>query len=729
MKKIYKVIMLTVMFICLFSVTAIADEEGESVYIYSVNADGKTITINEYNGSSSELDIPSSIDGMQVTAIGDEAFSYNSYICKLKIPYGVKQIGKRAFASISELQEITIPYSVTSIGDEAFEYCGLLQINIPSSVREIGSGVFAGCGNVNSIIVDESNLFYDSRNNCNAIIRKSDNVLISGCKNSSIPLGITAIGKRAFKCVEDLTEITLPVSVTRIEAAAFQASGLENIILPDNLTYIGDEAFYSCNIEEVVLPQSVTEIGSGVFTNCAKLESITLSENLSVIGVGAFSRCDELKSLYIPASVTNIKGAITTSDFSLTSIKVSSANKKYDSRNNCNSIVETKSNKIISACRASIIPESIKRIGESAFEGVHMDKIVIPDSVTYIDDYAFAYSILSEITLSENVLQIGESAFGGCWCLKKIVIKNYSMHIGRNAFDNMPVWVEGRCYYCYQGSTAQKYADEAADGVCKFMTRPSHSINITDKSANTTITGIGNRIFTGNEIKQTGIVVTVCGKKLSLGSDYTLKYENNKNIGKAKIVITGKGNYAGSITKYFDIKIVLGGTYKVGSLKYKITNASLNGKGTMTLLGSTYKNSNKKFNTLTIGDAVVIGGKRFKVTSIAPKAFSNRKYLKKVVIGSNIQQIGSKAFYGCTSINTVVIGKNVRIIGSQSFANCRGLKKIVIKTSFLKSSSVGKSAFSNIFKKANIKVPVKKKNAYIKILRSKGVSRQSRITK
>ena len=132
MKKIYKVIMLTVMFICLFSVTAIADEEGESVYIYSVNADGKTITINEYNGSSSELDIPSSIDGMQVTAIGDEAFSYNSYICKLKIPYGVKQIGKRAFASISELQEITIPYSVTSIGDEAFEYCGLLQINIPS---------------------------------------------------------------------------------------------------------------------------------------------------------------------------------------------------------------------------------------------------------------------------------------------------------------------------------------------------------------------------------------------------------------------------------------------------------------------------------------------------------------------------------------------------------------------------------------------------------------------
>lgn len=683
MKKIYKVIMLTVMFICLFSVTAIADEEGESVYIYSVNADGKTITINEYNGSSSELDIPSSIDGMQVTAIGDEAF----------------------------------------------EYCGLLQINIPSSVREIGSGVFAGCGNVNSIIVDESNLFYDSRNNCNAIIRKSDNVLISGCKNSSIPLGIMAIGKRAFKCVEDLTEITLPVSVTRIEAAAFQASGLENIILPDNLTYIGDEAFYSCNIEEVVLPQSVTEIGSGVFTNCAKLESITLSENLSVIGVGAFSRCDELKSLYIPASVTNIKGAITTSDFSLTSIKVSSANKKYDSRNNCNSIVETKSNKIISACRASIIPESIKRIGESAFEGVHMDKIVIPDSVTYIDDYAFAYSILSEITLSENVLQIGESAFGGCWCLKKIVIKNYSMHIGRNAFDNMPVWVEGRCYYCYQGSTAQKYADEAADGVCKFMTRPSHSINITDKSANTTITGIGNRIFTGNEIKQTGIVVTVCGKKLSLGSDYTLKYENNKNIGKAKIVITGKGNYAGSITKYFDIKIVLGDTYKVGSLKYKITNASLNGKGTVTLQGSTYKNSYKKFNTLIIGDTVVIGGKRFKVTSIAPKAFSNRKYLKKVVIGSNIQQIGSKAFYGCTSINTVVIGKNVRIIGSQSFANCRGLKKIVIKTSFLKSSSVGKSAFSNIFKKANIKVPVKKKNAYIKILRSKGVSRQSRITK
>lgn len=474
---------------------------------------------------------------------------------------------------------------------------------------------------------------------------------------------------------------------------------------------------------------NITSIEKNAFKGCKYLSGVNIGPGVKVIGGGAFSWCNELKSLYIPASVTNIKGAITMSDFSLTSIRVSSANKKYDSRNNCNSIVETKSNKIISACRASIIPESIKRIGESAFEGVHMDKIVIPDSVAYIDDNAFANSILTEITLSENVIRIGDHSFGYCSYLKKIVIKNYNMQIGHGAFDNMPVWIDGRCYYCYQGSTAQKYADEAADGVCKFMTRPSQYINITDKSANTTITGIGNRIFTGNEIKQTGIVVTVCGKKLSLGSDYTLKYENNRNIGKAKIVITGKGNYAGSITKNFDIKIVLGGTYKVGSLKYKITNASLNGKGTVTLLGSTYKNSYKKFNTLIIGDTVVIGGKRFKVTSIAPKAFSNRKYLKKVVIGSNIQQIGSKAFYGCTSINTVVIGKNVRIIGSQSFANCRGLKKIVIKTSFLKSSSVGKSAFSNIFKKANIKVPVKKKNAYIKILRSKGVSRQSRITK
>ena len=67
---------------------------------------------------------------MQVTAIGDEAFSYNSYICNWKIPYGVKQIGKRHCKYKRVAQEITIPYSVTSIGDEAFEYCGLLQINI-----------------------------------------------------------------------------------------------------------------------------------------------------------------------------------------------------------------------------------------------------------------------------------------------------------------------------------------------------------------------------------------------------------------------------------------------------------------------------------------------------------------------------------------------------------------------------------------------------------------------
>ena len=195
-----------------------------------------------------------------VTEIGSEAFSGCSGLTSITLPDSVTEIGYRAFEDCDGLTSITLPESVTEIGDSAFSYCsgltsitipknvtkigskvfsgcsGLTSITLPDSVTEIGAGVFAGCSNLESIKVNENNKVYDSRENCNAIIKKSSNTLIAGCKNTKIPSGVTKIGDDAFFCCSGLTSITIPESVKEIGYRAFSVcDNLTNITWKGNI--------------------------------------------------------------------------------------------------------------------------------------------------------------------------------------------------------------------------------------------------------------------------------------------------------------------------------------------------------------------------------------------------------------------------------------------------------------------------------------------------------------
>ena len=194
-----------------------------------------------------------------VTEIGDSAFSYCSDLTSITLPKNVTKIGSKAFSGCSGLTSITLPDSVTEIGDSAFSYCsdltsitlpknvtkigskafsrcsGLTSITLPDSVTEIGAGVFAACSNLESIKVNENNKVYDSRENCNAIIKKSSNTLIAGCKNTKVPSGVTKIGDDAFYLCFGLTSITIPESVKEIGYRVF--SGCDNLT---NITWKGN---------------------------------------------------------------------------------------------------------------------------------------------------------------------------------------------------------------------------------------------------------------------------------------------------------------------------------------------------------------------------------------------------------------------------------------------------------------------------------------------------------
>ena len=164
------------------------------------------------------------------------------------IPNSVTKIGNDAFSDCTELSSLDIPKSIIEIGRSAFRSCrSLSSIVIPASVTKIETDAFCGCGGLKSIVVEDGNRFYDSRENCNAIIETSSNTLHTGCKSTTIPNGVTSIGDLAFGGCSGLPSITIPNSVTSILGRACRVcTSLTSITIPNSVSSIGDGAFYMC---------------------------------------------------------------------------------------------------------------------------------------------------------------------------------------------------------------------------------------------------------------------------------------------------------------------------------------------------------------------------------------------------------------------------------------------------------------------------------------------------
>ena len=232
----------------------------ESTHTLTISGTGAMTDYNNYSSlapwNTYKNEMTTVVIESGATTVGQYAFYQCTALTSIDIPTGVTTIEYNAFDSCTGLISINLPNTLTSIYNSAFKNCtALTSITIPANVNYIKSSAFDNCSALTSISVDANNTFYDSRDNCNAIIQTAYKRLLVGCRNTVIPNGVTTIG---------------------------------------------DEAFYGrTNLSSIEIPNTVKTIGTSTFAYCIDLEFVTIPSSVTGISGSAFAYCTSLKDVYV----------------------------------------------------------------------------------------------------------------------------------------------------------------------------------------------------------------------------------------------------------------------------------------------------------------------------------------------------------------------------------------------------------------------------------------------
>ena len=279
-----------------------------------------------------------------------------------------------------------------------------------------------------------------------------------------------------------------------------------------NVTSIGYYAFRWCSgLTSVTIPSSVTSIGDEAFEYCSGLTSISIPSSVTSIGNNAFWGCSGLTSISIPSSVTSIGKKVFTLCSGLTSIVVDINNSKFDSRDNCNAIIETSSNCLIAGCKNTFIPSSVTSIGNSAFQGCsNLTSITIPSGVASIGDWAFrGCNSLTTVLIPSSVISIGSLPFSGCSNLKSIVVDNNNSKYDSRDSCNAVIETSSNCLIAGCKNTFLPYGVTSIGDYAFF-----ECTGLTSLTFPSTVTEIGQNAFGGCDSQ---ISLTIPSSMTSIG--------------------------------------------------------------------------------------------------------------------------------------------------------------------------------------------------------------------
>jgi len=615
--------------------------------VYKVNGgniyfDNTTGTITGADSSIISADIPETIDGVTVRAIGDGAFWDCSKMTNISLPNTLKTIGKEAFRRCSQLTAIDFPASLTTIGEGAFRECAnLIKITIPASVTQIGDQAFYDCRFLNSVSVNENNNTYSS---VDGVLMNKGKTRIIYCPTRlivvdnryEIPAGVKEIAAYAFYEVTSIANITVPQSVTTIDTTSFGSSAIE--VEEENQYYSSiDGALF--NKEQTTLlhypkmrqgsyavPAGVVKIAEDAFYG-SMLSSVTLSESVQVIEKSAFSH----------ARLRNIS-----------------------------------------------LPESLKRIDDSAFFSCqNLQEVTIPENVETVGDYAFDWcSYLSVVYFQGDVPTLGEFAFGNSNTKKKETVllfkdwkngwtgtsydgyqispyesrfKTDGGYIYYNVFDGMIINCDSAVSNIVIPATIN--GTEIAGIAANAFSKCTQATQITIPEG---LTDISIRAFSGSSIKTViyqGTVVQWLEGHSEINYVFdTVSIQCSDKLIPANLAYIGlcSDGIMWHISK--DRILTIDGT---GAIEDFASNTA-------------------PWNNLRsfVKEIVISQG----ITRIGSYSFQNLK-AEKVSIPGSCTSIGDYAFKDCSLLQTVVIPDGVKAIGKEAFCGCKALSEITIPTS------------------------------------------------
>ena len=482
-----------------------------------------------------EVQFPASLK-----TIGGDAFKNCDKLGSLQLPNSVTEIGPNAFYGCLSVVDLSLPSSLATINKGAFSYCSSIQdLFIPASVTAIGPNAFKSCYGLSSIVVDNNNPVYDSRNNCNAVIKTANDSLVLVCKNTTIPPSFTEIPDSAF----------------------FGQSGMTSFVIPNSVTRIGKDAFHGTGLTSITIPASVTTIGENAFMYCSNLESMV----------------------------------------------VENGNPVYDSRDNCNAINETSTNTMLYGCKNTVIPGSIKAIGDFAFYNNRQ---------------------LTGMTIPDGVERIGRYSFGRCYNLKSVSISNTVETIGYNAFS----YCDGLTDLSFGNSV--KEIGESAFASCSKLT----SVSIPDS-----VKTIGYAAFRYCY----GLQTVEIGKSVDTIGGYAFQNcENliNLNMGNSvKVIMANAFQYCSKLSRV----TIPASTVSVGAnaFEYCYSLESLVLGDNIKVIGDYAFNCCRKLQRVTIPNSV---------EQIRQYAFSYCRKMESVTLGKSVTRLGRDAFYYSDSLRNVV---------------------------------------------------------------------------
>lgn len=648
-----------------------------------------------------------------VTSIENKAFEGCVSLAKIEFPSSVASIGQNAFHDCTALSVVVFSNGLTSIGEEAFFGCtSLAEITIPETVTSIGKSAFANTA-LRKITVESGNSVYHSEGNC--LIETNSKTLICGSDTSVIPTdgSVVTIASNAFDRLFRLTSVTVPACVTKVESYAF--SGMPALTVyceaeskpsgwAEDWTYLYS-VVWNCNANDIAADNKIyvtidglryalgtdnesentaTVVGqpSDIAANVVIPDSVTYNGKtypVTMIDSSAFMYCEHITSVVIGNNVGNIHSNYFSSCKDLASIAVAKNNLYYYGEGNC--IIERSRKKLVAACRTSVIPDGVKIIGNSAFEGLRdLTGLTIPESVVQIESYAFR-NCDNLITIEDGICYVGNWAIGTSedFCGETLSLRAGTAGIADNAF--------------YGSNTitrltipqSVKHIGKYAFGGCAELTF------VTIESGAKTM---GQDVFYGCDKLQTfdylGTLTDWCR---STGFS-ALTQERGGNV---KLLFNGE-ELAGELAIPNGVEelhdYVFYGFDKITSVVVpdsvsKIGYAAFGGCGKMTSITLPFVGEKAQRETLDSASHFLFGyifGESAYEGGVETEQTYEESYDRKTctyylpqginTVTVNGGTLHSGAFSGCATLDTVTVGKGVTVFEDRIFYNCTELETV-----------------------------------------------------